>query len=112
VARFKLSLPKPATRHEPEPVSSPHPGHIAGMEEGKGTYRVLVGKPEGKRPLGRPKSVREGNTKTHSRIKRDQLDVTCFIISLYNAQHASDVKTSVLTSLRLICRVISWFVLL
>ena len=26
--------------------------------------------------------------------KRDQLDVTCFIISLYNAQHVSDVNTS------------------
>jgi hypothetical protein len=24
------------------------------MEEGRGVYRVLVGKPEGKRPLGRP----------------------------------------------------------
>ena len=27
-------------------------------------------------------------------IKRDQLDVTCFIISLFNAQHVSDVNTS------------------
>ena len=26
-----------------------------GMVEGRGTYRVLVGKPEGKRPLGRPR---------------------------------------------------------
>jgi hypothetical protein len=25
------------------------------MDEGKGVYRVLVGKPEGKRPLGRPR---------------------------------------------------------
>jgi hypothetical protein len=25
------------------------------MGEGRGVYRVLVGKPEGKRPLGRPK---------------------------------------------------------
>ena len=25
-----------------------------------------------------------------SRIKRDQLDVTCFVISLFNAQHVSD----------------------
>jgi hypothetical protein len=25
------------------------------MEEGKCVYRVLVGKPEGKRPLGRPR---------------------------------------------------------
>jgi len=45
-------------------------------------------------------------------IKRDQLDVTCFFISLFNAQHVSDVNTSILRSLRLIYWVISWAVLL
>jgi len=30
-------------------------GHVARMSEEKGVYRVLVGKPEGKRPLGRPR---------------------------------------------------------
>jgi len=44
-------------------------------------------------------------------IKRDQLDVTCFIVSLFNAQHVSDVNTSILRTLRLICWVISWVVL-
>ena len=29
--------------------------HVAHMGEGRGAYRVLVGKPEGKRPLGRPR---------------------------------------------------------
>jgi hypothetical protein len=29
-------------------------GHVARMEEGRNVYRVLVGKPEGKRPLLRP----------------------------------------------------------
>jgi hypothetical protein len=28
-------------------------GHVARMGERRGIYRVLVGKPEGKRPLGR-----------------------------------------------------------
>jgi hypothetical protein len=28
-------------------------GHVARMVEGRGVHRVLVGKPEGKRPLGR-----------------------------------------------------------
>ena len=28
---------------------------MARMEEGRGVHRVLVGKPEGKRPLGRPR---------------------------------------------------------
>ena len=45
-------------------------------------------------------------------IKRDQLDVTCFIISWFNVQHVSDVNTSILRTLRLICWVISWVVLL
>ena len=45
-------------------------------------------------------------------VKRDQLGVTCFIISLFNAQHVSDVNTSILGSLRFICWVISWVVLI
>ena len=48
----------------------------------------------------------------HSWVERDQLDVTCFFISLFNAQHVSDVNTSILRSLRLICWAISWVVLL
>ena len=30
-------------------------GHVARMGEEMGVYKVLLGKPEGKRPLGRPK---------------------------------------------------------
>ena len=30
-------------------------GHVARTGEERGVYRVLVGKPEGKRPLGRPR---------------------------------------------------------
>ena len=30
-------------------------GHVVRMGEEKGVYRVLVGKPEGRRPLGRPR---------------------------------------------------------
>ena len=30
-------------------------GHVASMGEERGVYRVLVGKPERKRPLGRPR---------------------------------------------------------
>jgi hypothetical protein len=29
--------------------------HVSRMGEGRNVYRVLVGKPEGKRPLGRPR---------------------------------------------------------
>ena len=38
-------------------------GHMALMGEGRGMYRVLVEKPEGKRPLGRPRRRWEGNIK-------------------------------------------------
>ena len=33
------------------------------MEEGRGVHKVLVGKPEGKRPLGRPRRRWEDNIK-------------------------------------------------
>jgi hypothetical protein len=38
-------------------------GHVARVGEGRGVYRVLVGKPEGKRPLGRPRHRWEDNIK-------------------------------------------------
>ena len=36
---------------------------MALMEEGRGVHKVLLGKPEGKRPLGRPRRRRENNIK-------------------------------------------------
>jgi hypothetical protein len=44
-------------------------GHVAYMGERRGAYRVLVGKPEGRRPLGRPRRRWEDN------IKMDLLEV-------------------------------------
>jgi hypothetical protein len=41
------------------------------MGEGSGVYRVLVGKPEGRRPLGRPRHRWEDN------IKMDYQEVGC-----------------------------------
>ena len=37
--------------------------HVARMGEGRGVHRFLVGKPEGKRPLGRPRRKWEDNIK-------------------------------------------------
>jgi hypothetical protein len=37
--------------------------HVTRMGEGRGVYRVLVGRPEGKRPLGRPRCRWEDNIK-------------------------------------------------
>jgi hypothetical protein len=38
-------------------------GHVARIWEGRGVYRVSVGRPEGKRPLGRPRRRWEDNIK-------------------------------------------------
>ena len=38
-------------------------GHVARTGEYRGVHRVLVGKPEGKRPLGRPRCRWEDNIK-------------------------------------------------
>ena len=46
-------------------------GHVARMGEGRGVYKVLVGKPEGKRPLWRPRRRWEDN------IKMDLREVGC-----------------------------------
>jgi hypothetical protein len=49
-------------------------GHVARMEERRGVYRVLVGKLEGKRPLGRPRRRWEDN------IKMDLQEVGCGVM--------------------------------
>jgi len=46
-------------------------GHVTHMGEMKGIYSVLVGKPEGKKPLGRPRHREEDN------IKMDHQEVGC-----------------------------------
>jgi hypothetical protein len=42
-------------------------GHVARMGEGRGVYRILVGRPKGGRPLGRPRRRWEDNIKTDLR---------------------------------------------
>jgi hypothetical protein len=46
-------------------------GHVAHVGKRRGMYRILVGKPEGKRPLGRSRHSWENN------IKMDLLEVGC-----------------------------------
>jgi hypothetical protein len=43
---------------------------IIKMEESRDAYRVLVGRPEGHKPLGRPRYVWEDGTKTDIREVR------------------------------------------
>jgi hypothetical protein len=46
-------------------------GQVARTGEGRGVYRVLVGKPEGKRPLGRPRRRWEDD------VRMDLQEVEC-----------------------------------
>jgi hypothetical protein len=46
-------------------------GHVARISENRGVYRVLMGKTEGKRPLGRTRRRCEDD------IKMDLLEVEC-----------------------------------
>jgi hypothetical protein len=50
-------------------------GHVARMGEGRKVYRVLAGKPEGKRPLERPRRRREDG------IKMDLREIGCGVWS-------------------------------
>ena len=49
-------------------------GHVAGMGERRGVYRILVGKPEGKSPLGKPRHRHEND------IKMDHEVVGCGVM--------------------------------
>ena len=46
-------------------------GHVAGMRDSIGAYRVLMGKPEGKRPLEKPRRRWE------DKIQKDLKEVVC-----------------------------------
>ena len=36
-------------------------GHVARMKEGRSAFKIVTGKPTGKRPLGRPRRIWEDN---------------------------------------------------
>jgi hypothetical protein len=46
-------------------------GYVAHMRQSRGVYRLLMGKPEGKKPLGKPRRRWENN------IKMDIQEVGC-----------------------------------
>jgi hypothetical protein len=50
-------------------------GACSACEEGRGVYGVLMGEPEVKRPLGRPRRRREDN------IKMNLQEVRCAVIN-------------------------------
>jgi hypothetical protein len=72
-------------------------GHVACMGEGRGVYRVLIGKHERKRPLGRPRRRWEDNIKmdlrkmvmygsSWVRLAQDRLRWRTFVNTVMNLQ--------------------------
>jgi hypothetical protein len=70
-------------------------GHLARMGEGRGVYRVLVGRAERKNPLGRPKRRWEDNIKMDLtetgidwadwiRLSRDRVQWRAFVNTIMN----------------------------
>ena len=59
-------------------------GHVARIGEETGVYGVLVGKPEGKRPLGRPRSRWVDN------IRMDLQEVGCGYMDWIGLAHDRD----------------------
>jgi hypothetical protein len=67
-------------------------GHVARMGEGRGVYMVLVGRPEGKRPLGRPRRRWEDNIKLD--LREIGIDVVNWIqVAQDRARWRTFVKT-------------------
>ena len=48
-------------------------GHVAKMEEGRSAFKILTGKPTGKRPLGRPRRTWEANI----RMNPEEISYQC-----------------------------------
>jgi hypothetical protein len=68
-----------------------------GEEEGRGVYRVVAGRPEGKRPLGRPRRRWEDNIKMDRRetgidganwirLTQDKVQWRAFVNTVMNLQ--------------------------
>jgi hypothetical protein len=72
-------------------------GHVARMGEGRGVYRVVVGRPEGNGPLGRPRRRWEDNIKMDFReivisganwirLAQDRVQWLAFVSAVMNLQ--------------------------
>jgi hypothetical protein len=66
---FYLSAPK----LRPVQITHIYEGHAACMVERRGAYRILVGRPKGKRPLGRPRLRWEDNIKMDIQDKHNYI---------------------------------------
>jgi transposase len=70
-------------------------GHVAGMVEKRNAYRILMGKPEGKRQLGRPRRRWVDN------IKIDLREIRCDMAWIDLAQDMDQWRALVNTVINL-----------
>ena len=68
---------------------------VARMGEGRGVYRGLVGKPEGKRPVGRPRRRWEDNINP----LKPELNPICYLLALlaHHFLHVTRIRVKLLT---------------
>ena len=69
-------------------------GHVARIEEGRNAFKILTGKPTGKRPLGRPWRRWEVNIKMYLQGGIDDLQGLLYIFNLsrLNFLEANEMK--------------------
>ena len=65
-------------------------GHVARMVEGRDVYRILVGKPGGKKPLERPRRICEDNINPYPTAFPYRNGM---ILHVYQQQESSTTKT-------------------
>ncbi|KAJ4443579.1 hypothetical protein ANN_05253 [Periplaneta americana] len=86
-------------------------GHVARMGESRNAYRMLVGRPEGKRPLGRPRRRWEDNIKMDLRkvgygdrewinLAQDRGQCRAYVRAAMNLRTQTDIQEAGWTGLR------------
>jgi hypothetical protein len=69
-------------------------GHVARIGEGRNVYRVLVGKPEGKRPLERPRRGWEDG------LKIDLRETNCGCVKWIHLAQDRDRRRAVVSAVK------------
>ena len=68
-------------------------GHVVTMEEGRSAFKILTGKPTGKRPLGRPRRRWEDNIRMDLEEKSRRLRWTGHVTTMEEGRSAFKIVT-------------------
>jgi len=81
---------------------------MARMGQGRGVHRVLVGKPEGKRPMGRPRRRWEANIKVLLFYFNFIFHVPLLVVTLHAFFHIYNYCTMFINTYNY-CYTLRWF---